>query len=87
MFYMYGKLNNAPPPKAVLLVPASVLCSVPSVLSDCATPWTAARQTPLSMGFSRQEYRSGLLFSSPGDLPGSGIKLAAPVSPALQADS
>ena len=34
-----------------------------------ATPWTAAHQAPLSMEFFRQEYWSGLLFSSPGDLP------------------
>ena len=38
------------------------------------TPWTAARQAPLSMGFSRQEYWSGLPFPSPGDLPDPGIK-------------
>ena len=43
-----------------------------------------ARQAPLSMGFSRQEYWSGLPFPSPGDLPDSGLK---PRSPALQADS
>ena len=49
-----------------------------------ATPWTVACQAPLSMGFSRQEYLSGLPFSSPGDLPASGIK---PRSPALQTDS
>ena len=49
-----------------------------------ATPLTVARQAPLSMGFSRQEYWSGLPFSSPGDLPDPGIK---PGSPALQADS
>ena len=49
-----------------------------------ATPWTVARQVPLSMGFSRQEYWSGLLFPSPGDLPNPGIE---PRSPALQADS
>ena len=35
-----------------------------------ATPWTVACQAPLSMGFSRQEYWSGLPFPSPGDLPG-----------------
>ena len=39
-----------------------------------ATPWTVARQAPLSMGFSRQEYWSGLPFPSPGDLPNPGIK-------------
>ena len=49
-----------------------------------ATPWTAVRQAPPSMGFPRQEYRSGLPFSSPGDLPDPGIE---PGSPALQADS
>ena len=48
------------------------------------TPWTVSHQAPLSMGFSRQEYWSGLPFPSPGDLPGPGIK---PRSPALQADA
>ena len=43
-----------------------------------ATPWTAALQAPLSMGFPRQKYWSGLPFSSPGDLPDPGIKSAAP---------
>ena len=38
------------------------------------TPWTVARQAPLSMGFSRQEYWRGLPFSSPADLPNSGIE-------------
>ena len=47
-------------------------------------PQTEARQVPLSMGFPRQEYWSGLLFSSPGDLPDPGIE---PTSPAWQADS
>ena len=50
----------------------------------CATLWTVAHQAPLSMGFSRQEYWSGLPCPSPGDLPNSRIE---PVSPALQADS
>ena len=49
-----------------------------------ATPWTVACQAPLSMGFSRQEYWSGLPFPSPGDLPDPGIE---PRSPALQADA
>ena len=48
------------------------------------TPWTVAYQASLSMGFSRQEYWSGLPFPSPGDLPDPGIK---PSSPALQADT
>ena len=48
------------------------------------TPWTAARQAPLFIGFPRQESWSGLPFPSPGDLPNPGIK---PGSPALQAGS
>ena len=48
------------------------------------TPWTVAYQTPLSMGFSRQKYWSGLPLPSPGYLPGAGIK---PGSPALQEDA
>ena len=47
-------------------------------------PWTVACQSPLSMGFSRQEYWSGLPFPFPGDLPYPGIE---PGSPALKADS
>ena len=42
------------------------------------TPWTIARQASLSMGFSKQEYWSGLPFPSPGSLPDPGIKPAAP---------
>ena len=42
-----------------------------------ATPWTIARQAPLSMEFSRQEYWSTLPFPTPGDLPDPGIKPAA----------
>ena len=48
------------------------------------TPWTVAHQAPLSMEFSRKEYWSGLSFSSPRDLPDSGIESGSPV---LQTDS
>ena len=48
-----------------------------------ATPWTVARQAPLSVGFSRQEYWNGLPFPSPGNLPDPGIKSVSPSSPAL----
>ena len=51
------------------------------------TLWTVANQASLSMGFSRQEYWSGLPFPPAGDLPNPGIKPEFPVSPALQADS
>jgi len=43
-----------------------------------AIPWTAAHQAPLTMGFSREEYWSGLPFPSPGDLPNPEIELASP---------
>ena len=49
-----------------------------------ATPWTVALQAPLFMGFSRQEYWSGLPFPFPGNLPDPGIE---PRSLALQADA
>ena len=49
----------------------------------CVTPWTVTRQAPLSMGFPRQEYWSGLPGSPPGDLPGPRIKPASFRSPAL----
>ena len=51
---------------------------------NCVTPWTVAHQAPLSMGFSRQEYWSGLPFPSPEDFPYPGIK---PMSPCWQVDS
>ena len=53
-------------------------------MSDSATPWTGAYQASPSMGFSRQEYWSGLPFPSPGDLPDPGIE---PGSPTLEADT
>ena len=52
-----------------------------------ATLWTVAHQAPLSMGFSRQEYWSGLPCPPPGVVPDPGIGSMSPVSPALQADS
>ena len=55
-----------------------------SCVRPFVTPWTIAHQASLSMGFSRQEYWSGLLCPPPGDLPDSGIESW---SPALQADS
>ena len=72
--------------------PGSLRCVQGTVSTICvlshvwlfATPWTAAHQAPLSMGFPRQEYRSGLPFPPPGDLPNPGME---PTSPALQADS
>ena len=61
----------------------SVSCTLRHVLFF-ATPWMVARQAPLSMEFSRQNYWSGLPFPSPEDLSDPGIES---VSPALQVDS
>ena len=71
---------------------------VPSCLRACVlssfshfqpfvTPWTVARQVPLYMWFSRQEYWSRLSFPSPEDIPNQGIEHTSPVSLALQANS
>ena len=71
----------------MLCMQQSVVSVVVLVAMSCltlVTPWTEAHQAPLSMGFPRQEHRSGLPFSSLGDLPDPGIE---PRSPALQADS
>ena len=60
-----------------------VVVKVTQLCPTLATPWTVACKVSLSMGFSRQEYWSGLTFPSPGDLPDPEIE---PRSPALQAD-
>ena len=57
------------------------MCTCAQVLSHVqmlVTSWTAARKPPLSVGFSRQEYWSGLPFPLPEDLPNPGIELASP---------
>ena len=54
---------------------SSPMCSVTSVMSDSfSIPCTVAHQASLSMGFSRQQYWSGLPFPSPGDLPDPGLE-------------
>ena len=60
------------------------VCYLLSHLQLFESPWTGARQAPLSIGFPKQEYWSGLPFSSPRHLPKLGIK---PGSPTVQADS
>ena len=63
---------------------------MPWVLSHVqlfATLWIVAHHAPLSVGFSRQEYWSGVPFPPPGDLPDPGMKSGSPASLALQADS
>ena len=56
------------------------MCARSVVSSSFVTPWTIARQAPVSMGCPRQEYRSGLPFPSPRDLPDPGFKPASPVA-------
>ena len=70
------------------MIQLAVLCGqMPSCVQFFVTPWTVACQAPLSMGFSRQEYWSGLPCLPPGDLPNPGIKPESLMSPALQVDS
>ena len=52
-------------------------------MSDSMTPWALAYQAPLSMGFSSQEYWTGLPCPPPGDLPNPGIEPISLMSPAL----
>ena len=54
---------------------SSPACSVDQLCLILATPWTVAHQAPLSMGFFRQEYWSGLPFPTPGDVPHQGSNL------------
>ena len=80
------------------LFPASVSLTVISKFRMCllsrfshvqlfVTLWMVAGQAPVSMGYSRQEYWSGLPCPPPGDLPNPGIKAASQASPALKANS
>ena len=55
-------------------------CSVAKLCQTLVTPWTIALQAPLSMGFFRQKYWSGLPFPSPGDLPNPGTVFTSPAS-------
>ena len=84
---MTSPMQSLKPGSCPQLLPLSPGCAVLgcSVISNSLPPpWTIARQVPLSIGFSRQEYWSGLPCPPPGDLPNPGIK---PRSPALQGDS
>ena len=74
--------NRYPGTGSTCVYPVSQSC--PTLCCGTQTPWTVARQAPLSMEFSRQEYWNGLPFPTPGDLPNPGIEH---VCPALQAGS
>ena len=66
---------------------SNIICNgnmcMPSHVRLFATPWTVTHKAPLSMGFSRQEYQSGLPFPPSRDLPHPGIELMSLMSPAL----
>ena len=68
--------------KCTKVITVVVACML-SCVGLFVTPWTAARQAHLSVGFPRQEYWSELSFSLPGDLPDPEIEPASPESPAL----
>ena len=76
--------GNSLPFLYILLIACAVSCCCRVSHVQLCDPVDLARQAPLSMGFSRQEYWSEQPFPSPGDLPDPGIK---PRSPTLQADS
>ena len=60
-----------------------VICTCSVMSNSFTTPWTVAHEVPLSMGFSKQEYWSGLPFPPPGDLPDPGIEPSSLEPPAL----
>ena len=62
----------------VVMFSHTYACVHATSLQSCLTLWTVAHQAPLSMGFSRQEYCSGLPFPPPRDLPDPGIEPASP---------
>ena len=65
---------------SLVIVVVTIVVQSLSRVRHFVTPWTVAHQAPLSMGFPRQDYWSGLPFPAPGDLPNPRIK---PVSPTL----
>ena len=67
---MLSSFQNSPCPRCH--------CSFTKLCLTFATPWTVAHQAPLSMGFPRQEYWSGLPFPIPGDLPDPEVEPASP---------
>ena len=75
--HIHNNINN------ILCVCVCVCGRVPSRVQLSAATGTGAHQAPLSMGFSRQEYWSGLPFLFPGDLPDPRIELMSPASPEL----
>ena len=76
VFYLYYKIFYIYKKKCYV---CAVLFLVTQSVCLFVTPWTIAHKAPLSIGFSRQEYWSGLLYPPPGDLPNLGIEPTSPV--------
>ena len=87
----WGRVPARPVAESCPTVPSPMACSphlgtcvcarahsVAKTWSAVCNPWSVARQAPLSMGFSRQEYWSGLPLPSPGDLPDPGMEPTSP---------
>ena len=83
--WMLEKCRNRKEHYIIFKALTNMGCSV--VSNSFATPWTVARQAPLSMGFCRQEHWSVLPFPSPGDLPDPGIEHSDPCLLHWQEDS
>ena len=86
-FFLFGLQENygsSSLPQSIHIIHICMLSCFSHVLLF-VTSWTVSCQAPLSLGFSRQEYRSGQPFPPPGDLPNPGIKPESPASPTLQA--
>ena len=81
---LFGSFNDPLSLPCVCVCVCVCVCKLLSHVQLFTTPWTVALQSPLFMGFSRQEYYSGLPFPSPGDLQNPGIQTR---SPTLQAYS
>ena len=79
--YLLSSLPHTEKGDIFIVVTLSQSARTLSYIRLFVTPWTVAREAPLSMGFPRHEYWSGLPFSPPGDLPSPGIE--PPLSPAL----
>ena len=85
IYWLYKPFSNQVilEQKWVLILVIQLCVRLLSRVRLLVTPWTVAHQAPLSMGFPRQEYWSGLSSPSPGDFPNPGIKLMFPVTSTL----
>ena len=86
LHWQVSSLPLPPPGKSSSSCPGVCVLSHFSPALPCTTLWTVARQAPLSMGFSRQEYWSGLPCPPPGNLPDPGIEPTSLTSPALRGE-